>query len=198
MKYYLYIFLSLAIFSSCARVAEDEIDENYQKLFPFTGIDKPETSYEDMNVTPCDPEIALSAYQYPGVIITDEVREYEVTLRCKYQQDTDNSGAPNIMVRYIAPDKTLRVISSNKRDKDANEYMEKDNEKIITFKVYSGYPLYLSIHGTAPRGTSVTANISAHSLDGFVVVPTLKTTQNQNQEGTHPLPAPYCEYIILP
>lgn len=196
-KYVPLLIVTLLLFS-CNGTPNTELEEDYEQLFPFTGISKPETSYEDMNVTPCDPDVALSNYQYPGVTITEEVREYEVTIRCRYDQQVESHGSPNFMVRYIAPDKTMKLISSNKKNQDADVYMEHDKELVLIFKVHSGYPLYLSVSGSAPRGSSITAEISAHSLDGFIVVPSLKTTQSQNKEGTNLIPSPYCEYIILP
>lgn len=198
MKYLTYILLTLTLLSACKNVDDDGVDENYKELFPFEGISKPETSYEDMNVTPCDPDMALSSYRYPGVTISDDVREYEVTIRCKYDIEANINGHPNLEVRYIAPDKEIKTISSNTQNTDADMHITKGQEFTKTFRVHSGYPLYLSVSGTADRGSSITASISAHSIDGYIVVPTLKTTQSQNKEGINPLPSPYCEYIILP
>lgn len=187
----------LMIMISCGKQPVDESDEDYQSLFPFPGISKPETSFEDMNVMPCDPEMALSAYKYPGINIEEDARDYVVTLRCSYTQPPGAASA-NYTVRYIGPDKGLGIATSNPADDSATDILTADKELVKTFTVRSGYPLYLSVNGIAPRGSMIKASISAKSIDGLVVVPTLFVERSQNKEGPNPIPAPYCEYIILP
>ena len=50
MKKKLYITLSaftLILFSACSPAVNDDADEDYDKLFPFKGIEKPKISYDD-------------------------------------------------------------------------------------------------------------------------------------------------------
>ena len=70
----------------CSRSSEDYADENYEKLFPFHGIEKPKVSYEDQIVQLGDPDAPISDYVYPGVDITENVRKYKVTLICSFNE----------------------------------------------------------------------------------------------------------------
>lgn len=188
--------LTLALTSGCRRPISDEPTEDYQQLFPFAGISKRETSFEDMERMPCNPDIALSSYKYPGVTIQDDVLEYVVTLNCEF---TAGEGAvpARYKVRYINEEDELVELLSDAPD-DASERLLPNTKYQKSWRVRSGYPLYLGVQGVAPRGSSISASISARSVDGLVVVPSLSTEQSQNREGPNPIPAPYCEYIILP
>lgn len=191
------LFFSLALLlTNCSEREEVELLENYKELFPFTGISKPENSFEDMAHLPCDPNQALVAYKYPGVALDEDALEYEVNLRCHYTLPQGTTAASYVL-RYINEAKELIEVRS---DTPANqgERLEANQEFEKTFRVRSGYPLYISLTGVAPRGSSISASISARSVDGLVVVPKLSTEQSQNKEGPNPIPNPYCEYIILP
>lgn len=188
--------LCLALVMGCTRPAQDDPVEDYKALFPFTGIDKRQTSFEDMERMPCNPDAALSTYKYPGVPIQDDALEYIVTLRCRYTEG--EGGLPaRYRLRYITEGSELVEVRSD-ADSDATDRLLPDVVYEKTFRVRSGYPLYLGVQGVAPRGSSISASISARSVDGLVVVPTLSTEQSQNREGPNPISAPYCEYIILP
>ena len=76
--------------------------------------------------------------------------------------------------------------------------MSNGEELEITFEVYSGFPLYLSVSGVGPRNSNVRASIKAVSADGLIELPELRTEQYQNEEGPNMLKHPYCEYFILP
>lgn len=195
-KSFFVLVLFLLLCFGCNRHEEVEIDENYKELFPFAGISKPETSFEDMAHLPCDPFQALSSYKYPGVKIDEDPLEYVVTLRCRYTLPVGTNGAKYIL-RYINEEKELAEVRSDIQERDG-EFLRAGEEFVKTFRVHSGYPLYISLTGVAPRGSHVSASISARSIDGFVVVPALSTEQSQNSEGPNPIPNPYCEYIILP
>lgn len=189
------ILAILSLFAiSCNPRYEDIAGEDYQKAFPFTGIDQPEISYDDMTTRKCDPELALEDYKYMGVEISDK-REYTITLKCKY---TEESTGSQFEIRYIGADKKIKTISSDENDTDLSEHLENGVEKTITFKAYSGYPMYLSVNGVGLRGSSIQASISAVSSDGYIATPILTTTQYQNLEGPNKIPNPYCNYIILP
>lgn len=188
---------SLPLLSSCREKPLVEEDEDYKKLFPFMGISKPDTSFEDMTVMPCDPEMALNAYKYPGVDITEDARDYVVTIKALFTLP-DGTTEARYLLRYIGADKQLITASSITKDGAASESLVANKEFVKTFTVRSGYPLYLSVNGVAPRGSTIKASISARSVDGLIVVPELSMEQSQNKEGPNPIPAPYCEYIILP
>lgn len=196
--YKLVFFLSMLslLALGCSTREELEIEENYKELFPFGGISKPETSFEDMAHLPCDPHQALSVYKYPGVAISEDALEYIVTLRCRYTLP-DGTSSASYVLRYINEEQELTEVRSDSKS-PRGEYLRAGEEFVKTFRVRSGYPLYIGLTGVAPRGSSVSASISARSTEGFVVVPKLSTEQSQNREGPNPIPNPYCEYIILP
>ena len=190
---------------SCSRSSEEYVEEDYEKLFPFPGIEKPKVSYEDQNVQLGDPDAPVSDYVYPGVEITENVREYKVTLTCSFNE-VDILGqlvgkddiSSRYTVRYITPDKQLRVISSNIHEETANVFLTNSKEQTITFTAKSGYPMYLCVNGVGPRGSSIKATISAISEDGFTIVKPLSVNEHQNEEGIDKIKAPFCGYIILP
>ncbi len=190
---------------SCSRSSEEYVEEDYEKLFPFPGIEKPKVSYEDQIVQLGDPDAPVSDYVYPGVEITENVREYKVTLTCSFNE-VDILGqlvgkddiSSRYTVRYITPDKQLRVISSNIHEETANVFLSNSKEQTITFTAKSGYPMYLCVNGVGPRGSSIKATISAISEDGFTIVKPLSVNEHQNEEGIDKIKAPFCGYIILP
>ena len=190
---------------SCSRSSEEYVEEDYEKLFPFPGIEKPKVSYEDQIVQLGDPDAPVSDYVYPGVEITENVREYKVTLTCSFNE-VDILGqlvgkddiSSRYTVRYITPDKQLRVISSNIHEETADVFLTNSKEQTITFTAKSGYPMYLCVNGVGPRGSSIKATISAISEDGFTIVKPLSVNEYQNEEGIDKIKAPFCGYIILP
>ena len=190
---------------SCSRSSEEYVEEDYEKLFPFPGIEKPKVSYEDQIVQLGDPDAPVSDYVYPGVEITENVREYKVTLTCSFNE-VDILGqlvgkddiSSRYTVRYITPDKQLRVISSNIHEETANVFLTNSKEQTITFTAKSGYPMYLCVNGVGPRGSSIKATISAISEDVFTIVKPLSVNEHQNEEGIDKIKAPFCGYIILP
>ena len=201
-----YVLMGLTLLTmSCSRSSEEYVEEDYEKLFPFPGIEKPKVSYEDQNVQLGDPDAPVSDYVYPGVEITENVREYKVTLTCSFNE-VDILGqlvgkddiSSRYTVRYITPDKQLRVISSNIHEETANVFLTNSQEQTITFTAKSGYPMYLCVNGVGPRGSSIKATISAISEDGFTIVKPLSVNEHQNEEGIDKIKAPFCGYIILP
>ena len=201
-----YVLMGLTLLTiSCSRSSEEYVEEDYEKLFPFPGIEKPKVSYEDQIVQLGDPDAPVSDYIYPGVEITENVREYKVTLTCSFNE-VDILGqlvgkddiSSRYTVRYITPDKQLRVISSNIHEETANVFLTNSKEQTITFTAKSGYPMYLCVNGVGPRGSSIKATISAISEDGFTIVKPLSVNEHQNEEGIDKIKAPFCGYIILP
>ena len=201
-----YLLMGLTLLTmSCSRSSEEYVEEDYEKLFPFPGIEKPKVSYEDQIVQLGDPDAPVSDYVYPGVEITENVREYKVTLTCSFNE-VDILGqlvgkddiSSRYTVRYITPDKQLRVISSNIHEETANVFLTNSKEQTFTFTAKSGYPMYLCVNGVGPRGSSIKATISAISEDGFTIVKPLSVNEHQNEEGIDKIKAPFCGYIILP
>ncbi|RKV73865.1 MAG: hypothetical protein D8B56_01055 [Alloprevotella sp.] len=201
-----YVLMGLTLLTmSCSRSSEEYVEEDYEKLFPFPGIEKPKVSYEDQIVQLGDPDAPVSDYVYPGVEITENVREYKVTLTCSFNE-VDILGqlvgkddiSSRYTVRYITPDKQLRVISSNIHEETANVFLTNSKEQTFTFTAKSGYPMYLCVNGVGPRGSSIKATISAISEDGFTIVKPLSVNEHQNEEGIDKIKAPFCGYIILP
>ncbi len=201
-----YVLMGLTLLTmSCSRSSEEYVEEDYEKLFPFPGIEKPKVSYEDQIVQLGDPDAPVSDYVYPGVEITENVREYKVTLTCSFnevdilgQLVSKDDISSRYTVRYITPDKQLRVISSNIHEETANVFLTNSKEQTITFTAKSGYPMYLCVNGVGPRGSSIKATISAISEDGFTIVKPLSVNEHQNEEGIDKIKAPFCGYIILP
>lgn len=190
------LITALLVFASACQSPKQTPDEDYNTLFPWEGISKPDPSLEDMNRTPCDPQQALSTFRYPGIEL-DEKRTYIITLTGLYRQGENDSRAI-YTIRYIAADKTIRYATSDKTDKEASFYLEHNKPFEISFDTHSGYPLYLSVTGVAPRGAHIEAKITAHSNDGMIVLPEVSCSETQIKEGTNPMDNPFCEYIILP
>ena len=195
----------LLLATSCTRGSEDYAEEDYGKLFPFKGIDKPKLSYEDQVIQLGNPDAPVTDYVYPGVEITDNVREYTVTLTCSYtevdllgQLVPDNDISSRYTVRYISPDKKLQVIASSRRDDTATTFLANGKEHKVSFTARSGYPMYICVNGVGPRGSSIRAAISAVSEDGLTIVKPLTVNQHQNEEGIDKIKSPFCGYIILP
>lgn len=185
---------------SCQRNYNDPEPEDYAALFPFKGIEKPTISYEDQVRQVCDPYEALESYRYPGVEISEGKRRYTVTLICQF---TERGAIPDevnsrFAVKYIGEDKQIHVIGSSTSVSGADEIMTLDEPYEVTIEAESGYPMYLSVNGTAPRESNITASIRAVSEDGLTVVNEIKVSQTQNREGQDYISQPFCEYIILP
>ena len=199
-KYAVFFLALLAV--SCSRSSEDYAEEDYNKLFPFGGIEKPKVSYEDQVIQLGDPYASVSDFVYPGVEITQNVRTYKVTLTCSFKEQSfaGESGTTDkidsrYVIRYIDADKKLRTIGTDRRAQGTDFLLTKNKEHIVTFKARSGFPMFLWVNGVGPQNSSVHATISAVSEDGFTIVKPLAVHEYQNQEGIDKIKAPY---IILP
>lgn len=202
-KYAVFFLALLAV--SCSRSSEDYAEEDYNKLFPFGGIEKPKVSYEDQVIQLGDPYASVSDFVYPGVEITQNVRTYKVTLTCSFKEQSfaGESGTTDkidsrYVIRYIDADKKLRTIGTDRRAQGTDFLLTKNMEHIVTFKARSGFPMFLWVNGVGPQNSSVHATISAVSEDGFTIVKPLAVHEYQNQEGIDKIKAPFCAYIILP
>ena len=194
-----YAVLFLALLAvGCSRSSEDYAEEDYNKLFPFGGIEKPKVSYEDQVVQLGDPYASVSDFVYPGVEITENVRTYKVTLTCSFKEQgfaDEDEGEDKVdsryFIRYVDADKKLHTIGTD-------FLLTKNKEHTVTFTAKSGFPMYLWVNGVGPQNSSVHATISAVSEDGFTIVKPLAVHEYQNQEGIDKIKAPFCAYIILP
>jgi len=204
MKKLLILLLFAPLMAACGRGEVDSVEEDYENLFPFKKLEEPPVFYEDMVTQLCDPRLALEAYRYPGVEITENPREYSVTLECKFWEKDRNGNlveepTSEFIVKYIDADKQLReIVCKNKYNNGGGEQMTNGKKFRKKIKVSSGYPMYLCVIGRGPRSSGVSAKIKAISDDKLVVTPELKTEQYQNDEGPNELKEPYCNYIILP
>ncbi len=190
------ILIISVLFYSCNNTDNqlDEPQEEYEKLFPWQGIDKPESAYEDMNIKSCNTEQMIKNYRDLSKDITDK-RTYIVTFECSFSEMNSES---RYEFRYIDKDKNIKAIGTKSTQKDISYILKNNKVYKKTFKVESGYPMYLFVNGGGDMNSSVRAKISATSEDGLIVVPVLSVQQYQNKRGYNPLPTPYCEYIILP
>lgn len=196
--YILLTLLSLSLFS-CNKKDYDPVPEDYESLFPWKGIEKPENSYEDMSVRTCNPNMALANYRYMGVDLEDS-REYTITLTTTFTEAPSSFfiSDSKYEVRYIDANKNIKVIGTNPANSSLSTLLRNGQPHTIEFKVRSGYPMYLSVNGLGNRASNIKATIRAVSSDGLIIVSPLSTEQYQNQEGVVQLTNPYCEYIILP
>ncbi|MCW0480769.1 hypothetical protein OKE60_08120 [Riemerella anatipestifer] len=197
---YLWSLLVVILFSCNERVA-DLPEEDYHALFPNKGkIDKPNIDYTNMTPTVCEPTENELNFVYPGVDMDQDLRDYTVTLKFKYtEQQTFPLGQKmsQFDLKYVGADKKLVVLRSYKDDKGNPPTIEEGKDYEIKFKVKSGYPLYLSVHGGGYDLFSLNASIQAKSDDGIVVSPVIKYETSVYSDGFTEL-TPYCEKIILP
>ena len=210
MKTNLYITLSafaMILFSACSHVVNDDADEDYDKLFPFKGIEKPKISYDDQALQLASIDMNEQSYVYPGVEISGEKRTYTVTLSCSFfEKELQGSLVPDgelsstYTIRYIDADNTLKTIFTKSYGFDDSEVklLKNGEEQKITFQAMSGFPMFLQVKGGGPSNSSVRATISAVSNDGLTIVRPLHVEQFQNEEGINLIKNPFCGYIILP
>lgn len=216
LKYALFAFIITAL-SACAEAEKDSPSEDYDKLFPFEGIEKPESEKGNLTVKLCDPNMALKNYKYPGEEPTadSENEVYKVTVKCSFKEynnlgELEYNPVSKYVVRYINEKKELIEVHCGLEPAEEGEnetgnssssnvkYMDNGEEFTITFNVRSGFPMYLSVNGVGPRNSSVKASIKAVTSDGLIEIPPLENEQHQNSEGIDRVPYPYCEFIILP
>ena len=213
MKYlFLSLFLSSVWCVSCNKEEHETPEENYEELFPFEGIDKPENVYGDIVVKPCNPDAKPEEYSYPGITDLKEKDQYTITLKYRFTEQTDSKHKDQIqskyVIKYIDKNKKEVMICTDKKFKLDNSTAAPDvkvsytieNHKwhTETFTVYSGHPLMLCVNGTGPRDSSIEAVITAVSKTGLTPELMLETRQYQNKEGIDRLTQPYCNYIVLP
>lgn len=201
----LIIVLSLvALASSCKHKYNDSPEEDYAKLFPFKGIDKPLVE-DALVLKQCNPKelLPLSTYDPEGEK-PSRGREYELTISYSYRETASDGSlvahpSSRLLVRYL-DDQGNYVLAGSSRAAadDLDVVMDNGKEYSVSYKARSGQLLYIATDGLAPRGASIKVSATARSVDGLITIPSLGTHQFQNNEGIHLLPYPYCEYLILP
>ena len=199
------LLLSALFLGSCQKSEVDAPLEDYDRLFPFKGAERPRISYEDQNLRLGDPDAPISAFVYPGVKIEEDVRTYRVTLTCSYKETTfggtlvaKDAVDSRYVVRYVGANQQLHTIATSVRDTTAETHLTNGREHRVTFLAKSGHPMYLLVNGVGPFGSSIKATISAVSEDGFTIVRPLEVQEHQNDEGIAKIKHPFCGYIILP
>lgn len=212
-------FLSLCLLTlllngvaSCNEPFSDAPAEDYEKLFPFRGIDRPEADPGQIVERQGNPDLNRTTFVYQGDDNTVGDTEYLVTLRYTLIDANPVDEGSRYVIRFVDDNRRLVSITSNENTAfmDSEEYgalngapghgfsMRRNEEYTHTFKARSGFQLLLCVNGFGPRNTGVRASITATSLDGMVVPIRLSTEQYQNKEGHVALPNPFCKYIILP
>lgn len=199
---FLALFLFISLSSSCQRRTLDTPEENYNELFPFTGISKPQKDKWNISPRPCTPDAELSSYIYNPLLKNAGSHVYTVTLRCIYKETRrdgtlETTPSSRYRVMFINEYGQYQTITSD-NSAPAFKFMVNGTELTHSFQVRSGYPLYISVHGLGPRASSISAHISATSSDGLISIDPIGTFQVQNEEGPNYIKQPYCEYLILP
>ncbi len=209
-KYYIIslgLVLLLGIITACHRDFNDTADENYAELFPWKGINKPEKEAGDPKVSICDPMKELQDYTYPKAEVPKVEHTYEVTLSCSFiERDRRGVIIPNgeaipsrILIRYIDPETgQYRRIGTKSTQVGLAHTLTNNEVYTFKFEAKSGYPLFISLSGQAPEGTSAKVSIQAKSNDGLYVIEPIENEQVQNIRGINPLAYPFCEYVVLP
>lgn len=211
-KKLVYLFCLTVCLSSCHREEHDVLQENYDELFPFEGIERPENELGDVVVKPCDPDAKPEDYVYPGNREVTEKDTYTVTLKYRFTEQKETDKGNKIQSRYV-----IKYIDKNEKQvlvcTDRNYQLEHPEETpdvrvsyeiknhqwhTVKFTAYSGFPLMLCVTGTGPRDSSIEAEITAVSTSGLTPELKLETRQYQNKEGIDRLARPYGNYIVLP
>ncbi|MBV7440361.1 hypothetical protein KRX57_02940 [Weeksellaceae bacterium TAE3-ERU29] len=203
IKKYTFIILSaLFVLSACNETAEDLPDEDYEKLFGGEKIKPPYLGYETMPKLPCEPEVSKKEYIYPGKEIEDK-RDYTVTVKFYFKEvKRIQDGSPassKVDLRFVGENKELEILKTYKSFYIENDKIDFENGKQYTktFKVKSGFPLYLGISGAGYDNFNMVASIKAKSDDGLIETPELKYEVKTNVDGLSDTFS-YCEKIILP
>lgn len=199
----------LGLCLACSRTPIDPPQEDYGKLFPFPGPEKPSPRYEEMTPRLGNPETTPETFVYPGVSIPGLQRTYSATLSYTFAEPADLSQGGNlsaqedirshVYIRYVGADRQLHSLGSASSFSGASRLINDGKPHELTLTLTTGQPLYLQVGGFAIRGTTLRVSLQATSTDQIFVTPTLLTEQSQHaDEGEARLPNPFCQYIILP
>lgn len=196
----IYVISFLLLLCGCNKGFEDTPQEDYDRLFPFTGIERPKPSEEPV-IRLGNPFLAEADFQYPGKEGIIPSRDYTVTVKAAYHEAsvTGTTHAPSAYyIRFVNADKQLVTwaCAAYKGNKDVE--LQEGVDQQTTFTLKSGNAVYLIVNGHGDRGTSVRGSITVKDENGLVILPVLSTFQHQNQEGPNLIPVPFCQYYILP
>ncbi len=201
------LLLLLSAFTACNRDFEDTPDEDYAKLFPWKGIEKPEKEAGEPKASICDPMKELQDYIYPMEEAPKVERTYKVKISCSFiEKDRRGVVIPKggaitsrLIIRYIDPQTgQYKRIGTKSTQENLVHILSNDEAYILEFEAKSGYPLFISLNGQAPEGTSAKVSIEAKSNDGLYIIEPIENEQVQNIRGMNPLAYPFCEYVVLP
>lgn len=225
-KYNIYLLIQLLsiafVLSSCGYSLVPDVEENYEKLFPFQGIDKPERDETDAVIRKGDINVTKETFKYPGDDASPQFTRYNITLTYEFTEAAGQPGGridSRYVLRFINAKKQLISIGSNplngfkapeeekeedgeesENEEDSGDPFEMNSQQTYhhKFDASSGFALYLCVNGHGLRNSRITASLTAVSVDGSVPPITLKVEGIQPNEGTQQLLNPYCEYVILP
>lgn len=210
---------SLCTLWACNDKEEPTVQEDYDQLFPFTGVDKPTPQFGQIVERQGDINMTAKTFQYLGTKSDLFQTEYEVEIKYAMWEPSSRDGnvKSRFALRFVNEEERLVSIGS---DPDRN-YMTVDEydawdtsepypepehsmpsdgeEQTISFTVKSGFQLLLCLTGNAPTGAWVEAEITATATDGSYPPIKIKTgKQVQGGEGQASIPNALCKYIILP
>ncbi len=83
------VVLTALALVGCKHTPIDYPVEDYDKLFPFRGVERPDGRYEDMTILSGNPETTPSTFVYPGVTLPGTPRTYRVTLTYSFSEPAD-------------------------------------------------------------------------------------------------------------
>lgn len=194
--------ITAATLSGCSKSYHDSPEEDYTNLFPWQGISKPVRDKWNLNPVPCTPNAELTSYIYNPLKQLPDSRRYTVRIRCTFREYTASGTltrepSSRYRVMFINEHGLYQTIGSY-NSAELHGRMRNGEEWEHSFTAHSGYPLFISVYGLGPQGSSIKANIEAISEDGLLRIEPLGTEQFQNNEGPNYIKQPYCEYILLP
>lgn len=219
MKKYIWLLCSLGCLLSCNEKEEPIVQEDYNKLFPFMGVDKPIPQFGQIVERQGDVGLTAKTFRYLGTKSDLFQTEYEVVLTYSMWEpwNDEYKVKSRFALRFIDENEQLVSIGSD-RDRRYMTVEEYDNwdtsvpyppikyrmpdnrsEQRVTFRVKSGFQLLLCLTGVAPTNAWIQAELVAKALDGSYPPIKLSTgKQIQGGEGQASIPNPYCKYVILP
>ena len=196
----LLVLCTLLTLNSCNREEEVLPDENYSSLFPVKPSEQPYTNYDDMVVYPCNPTESELDFQYPGVDISENVRDYNVHLKIHYVEkkflNIEQHPNSQFEVRYINESNKLVVLRNYSHEGKPADILN-NKELYIKMKVKSGYPLYLATHGYGFNTFDINLSMIAKSDDKVITSPKLEYVKYLYSDGSKEM-EPFCEKVILP
>ena len=194
------VLLLSGLFISCNRDEKILPDEDYTSLFPKKSPDEPYKNYDDMVIYPCNPTENELNFQYPGVDISENIRDYTVLLKIHYVEkrffNIEQHPNSQFEVRYVDENKKLVILRNYEYGGKPADILN-NKELKIKLKVKSGYPLYLATHGYGFNAFDINLLMTAKSDDQVITSPELEYTKYLYSDGSKEM-EPFCEKVILP